>query len=365
MARPKKTGPVQPISTAKKHRKLYKIAQTMRLLGITGRTIRYYDQLGLLPHIKRSDGGVRLFDESDIELIKKIRTLQTEKSMSLVAIKEFLFAKDPEDYAFKSVVLTDEIASLPEGLCKSFDISVIRSSISPPIASPSVKTFVDCFQTFSQKGFKRIYAPLSSSTLSETVSCAMQAANKVKATIDVVVIDSKSYGAGVGLLALSIAKAIQNKETSAEIQLLITKQVPMIYELAIGNSLNHLVSGGILNMPNTATTRKDQQELMEKIFGFKPVISIKNATGEVEVVHLCKTKEDSILMMVGLLENEVAMRGGYMNGMIIHHHNMLEDATKLMKTVQNNYPNAPIYLIKEKSLLSTYLGPEMIGIGII
>ena len=70
----------------KKEKKLYKISQVMKLLGITGRTVRYYDQFGLLPHVKRSEGKVRLFDDKDIEVIKKIRRLQGSSRTSRVLV---------------------------------------------------------------------------------------------------------------------------------------------------------------------------------------------------------------------------------------------------------------------------------------
>ena len=56
-----------------KPKKLYKIGHLTSLLGVTPRTIRYYDQFGLLPHVKRSEGNVRLFDDEDIKIIKKVR----------------------------------------------------------------------------------------------------------------------------------------------------------------------------------------------------------------------------------------------------------------------------------------------------
>ena len=54
-----------------KEKKLYKIGQLAELLSITPRSIRYLDQLGLLPHMKRSSGKTRLFDTTDIQLIKE------------------------------------------------------------------------------------------------------------------------------------------------------------------------------------------------------------------------------------------------------------------------------------------------------
>ena len=50
----------------------FKMGYVIEKLNITPRTIRYYDQLGLLPTIKRSDGQTRLFDKEDIKILKMI-----------------------------------------------------------------------------------------------------------------------------------------------------------------------------------------------------------------------------------------------------------------------------------------------------
>jgi len=72
---------------------LYKIGDLTEKLNITPRTIRYYDQIGLLPNKKRSDGDTRLFDNEDITLIKKIRDLQKNEYLPLEHIKFKLFPK--------------------------------------------------------------------------------------------------------------------------------------------------------------------------------------------------------------------------------------------------------------------------------
>lgn len=75
---------------------LYKIGELTSKLNITPRTIRYYDEIGLLPNQKRSDGDTRLFDNDDIETIKKIRFLQQTEFLPLEHIKFKLFPKTLE-----------------------------------------------------------------------------------------------------------------------------------------------------------------------------------------------------------------------------------------------------------------------------
>lgn len=45
--------------------------------GLPVKTLRYYEELGLLPAIGRTDGGYRLFGESSLQRLEFIRRLKT------------------------------------------------------------------------------------------------------------------------------------------------------------------------------------------------------------------------------------------------------------------------------------------------
>lgn len=47
----------------------YQIKKASEILNIPASTIRYYEKKGLLPHLKRTESGIRLFDEEMIDWI--------------------------------------------------------------------------------------------------------------------------------------------------------------------------------------------------------------------------------------------------------------------------------------------------------
>jgi DNA-binding transcriptional MerR regulator len=49
-----------------------RIGQLAAALGLNPKTIRYYEELGLLPPAKRSDAGYRLYDMADLERLQFI-----------------------------------------------------------------------------------------------------------------------------------------------------------------------------------------------------------------------------------------------------------------------------------------------------
>jgi len=64
--------------------------------GLPVKTLRYYEDLGLLPAIGRSEGGYRLFDEQSLRRLEFIRRLKT-LGLSLEEIQGCLVVHDAGD----------------------------------------------------------------------------------------------------------------------------------------------------------------------------------------------------------------------------------------------------------------------------
>ena len=67
-----------------------KIQEVASELGLTTRSIRYYEELGLLSPAGRSDGSYRLYDASDIERLRFIKGLRDDAGFSLAEISQLL-----------------------------------------------------------------------------------------------------------------------------------------------------------------------------------------------------------------------------------------------------------------------------------
>ena len=67
----------------------YSIGEAAKALDIPASTIRYYEKNGLLPHIGRTDGGIRSFTDADLDLLRLIGHLKMS-GMSLQEIREFV-----------------------------------------------------------------------------------------------------------------------------------------------------------------------------------------------------------------------------------------------------------------------------------
>ena len=56
--------------------KIYQIGELAKLVDLSARTIRYYEEVGLLNSIKRVEGGKRIYTNHDIRRLKFIKKLK-------------------------------------------------------------------------------------------------------------------------------------------------------------------------------------------------------------------------------------------------------------------------------------------------
>ena len=70
-----------------------RIGQVALRRGVTPRTIRYYEELGLLPASDREQGKHRIYTESDIERLKEVTRLRDLLGLSLDELRSVVVAE--------------------------------------------------------------------------------------------------------------------------------------------------------------------------------------------------------------------------------------------------------------------------------
>ncbi|MGG0178112.1 MerR family transcriptional regulator [Gottfriedia acidiceleris] len=69
---------------------LYKIDEVAKECGLTKRSIRYYEEIGLISPPERSEGGFRLYSDLHIERLKKIMNVRDVLGFSLQEVQEYM-----------------------------------------------------------------------------------------------------------------------------------------------------------------------------------------------------------------------------------------------------------------------------------
>ncbi len=75
----------------------YTIEQVANRTQLTKRTLRYYEEMGLLSLAERTEGNYRRYIENDVQRIERIRALHKLLGFSLHDIRDFLLVDDERD----------------------------------------------------------------------------------------------------------------------------------------------------------------------------------------------------------------------------------------------------------------------------
>jgi len=75
----------------------FRIGEVARQTGVSTRTLRYYEELGLLRPSGHSPGGARRYSGDDVARVKRIRELQDLVGFNLDEIRTIVAAEDRLD----------------------------------------------------------------------------------------------------------------------------------------------------------------------------------------------------------------------------------------------------------------------------
>ena len=75
-----------------------RIEQVAARTGLTKRTLRYYEEIGLLPPPTRTEGGYRLYSEADVQHLLRIKRVKDLLGFSLAEIREMVNAEEEREH---------------------------------------------------------------------------------------------------------------------------------------------------------------------------------------------------------------------------------------------------------------------------
>ena len=357
------------------NRRLYKIGQVTKILGITSRTIRYYDNSGLLPHVKRSEGHIRLFDESDIAIIKKIREMQ-KNGYPLDEIRTIMFGKRLFDSRPKVqdriAIVTDGSARFPDGY-RSDNITVVPLPASLGGGQHGHQAATDqdedtfkkglkaSYESLAAAGVQRIYSIHMSTLFSNVSGLADEVAFMVKDTVPVTVVKTDALGASLGLLVTQLEEAVDNGDSINELDIVLAKQIQLGWTCLNALSIASLVENELIDIPRVAEW--SQRAMMAQLAQFVPVM-VTGGQSAVSIVDCCKTDVDARDVLIDYVQSEIQNRGNYVRSIWIHHHEREQEAVWLRNRFALDYKKAVIQVIQDDTIWPALVGPHYVAVSI-
>ena len=88
---------------------MYSTGKLSKISGVSSRTLRYYDEIGLLKPSFINESGYRYYDDNEVALLQQI-LFYKERGLDLQTIKEIIYRKDFDLYS----ALEEHLVSLEE-----------------------------------------------------------------------------------------------------------------------------------------------------------------------------------------------------------------------------------------------------------
>ena len=110
---------------------MYKIDEVTKQTGLTKRTLRYYEEIGLIHPPERSEGNIRLYTDEDVERIKKIVEAKEVLGITLQEMHHFLSLKERMEHRRNSDNPRDreiiqEIANMLTNQIETLDVKMLQ-----------------------------------------------------------------------------------------------------------------------------------------------------------------------------------------------------------------------------------------------
>ncbi|HEY8837671.1 MAG TPA: MerR family transcriptional regulator [Dehalococcoidia bacterium] len=99
------------------------IGEVAERTGVTQRTLRFYEEKGLLKPPSRMDGGFRLYSEEDVKRVEQIRQLQRLLGFSLAEIKEMVEAEEVKSQIRAEYRRDADVTERRENISRSLSVT--------------------------------------------------------------------------------------------------------------------------------------------------------------------------------------------------------------------------------------------------
>ena len=342
-----------------KEKKLYKIGQLCEVLNISARNLRYLEQLGFFPHLKRSLGKTRLYDESDLTFIKNIYDLKNKKGYSFHKIKDLLLNTNKTS-SHEIAVITDADLSVDQNISDSLCMLPLKYEATEditnhdyPLLTP-IRNSEEITQQLKIQATKRVYAILSQ----RGYDIWKRDLQNIKIpNVKISIHKVQGFHSAAKLLSEQLIEAILNKASVNELDLLISKQIPMTFSIGYLNSLSALFQN------QTAPRDYPAVAFIEQSLHFKGVFVSEKERVNLEVC--CKKEQEAIEFMIEKLTKELENRGFYCNRVLIKHSQQASSASKCLKHLQSLLPDTLIMVDEMNSVEKIECGNQAVLITII
>ncbi len=272
-------------------------------------------------------------------------------------------------------ILTDSSAYLPPDLVERYGIHVISlkvhwgeetfvdgvditpaefyarlatNSALPTTSQPSIHDFLQVFDGLASQ-YEGIVVPLISSGISGTLASAQSAAAEFKKA-PVEVVDTHSTSAGLALVVLAAARAVEQGCSLPEVTQIAREVAQKLHLLFAVDTLKYLHKGGRIG---------GASRYLGTVLDIKPILFF-NGEGKIDALERVRTKRKALDRLITLAEERSEGNPIHVG---VFHANAPEVAAALQTRISEHLKCKEIFTCELSPVIGTHVGPGTIGIA--
>lgn len=273
-------------------------------------------------------------------------------------------------------ILTDSSAYLPPDILERHDIHVIplklhwgketlvdgvdispmefytrlaSNSTLPSTSQPSMQDFLQVFDRLAAR-YEGILVPLISSGISGTVASALAAsAEFTKAPVEVV--DTHSTTAGLALVTLAAAHAVEQGRSLPEVAQITRDVVRRLHIFFAVDTLKYLHKGGRIG---------GASRYLGSALSIKPILFFDGA-GKIDALERVRTRRKALERLVELAEEKAGSNPVHVG---VLHANAPEEAAEFRSRLAERLKCEQLYTFELSPVIGTHVGPGTIGLAL-
>ena len=219
----------------------------------------------------------------------------------------------------------------------------------PTTSQPSPGDFVEVYDRLGE-GADGIVSVHLSARESGTYNSAVQAKAETKAECPIEVVDSEQFSMGLGMIAMSAARAASDGAGVEEVVAAANEAKTRSEVVCMFETLDYLVKGGRVGKA---------QGMVGSLLNIKPMIIIRD--GQVHQLAKVRTFRKSVARL-----KETARGFAPLESLAVLHSTTPDAAQELADDLRDLLPSgAEPYIARFGPVIGTYTGPGALGFGIL
>ena len=255
-----------------------------------------------------------------------------------------------EELGIEVVPLTARIGghSYPERVNvtdESFLKKLAKDPQGAEIVTPTVAQMRDLFQRLGESN-DRIVCIHSSGSLNGMAEVSRQAASGFMGRQRIVVLDTLTTSAGVGMIAEAAARAAAADAPQAEVVRIVRGMIPRMYALFFSDTLEYLETWDRLGPAQT---------MLGTMLGVKPIATMED--GDLIPVEKVRSYGRAVDKLY-----EFVAEFSRINQLHLIQHDFETEAAQLLERLETIYPNREFPVIGYAPSLAIHIGPKAMGV---